>query len=124
MRKQRPYIWLQEHEQSGQADCGCKLKVGTTGAALWFCSIHETAPELLEALRAIKARINGEWDHPALTKQGPLNSITPQDILEIAEKAIAKADRCETRYRLRPSGGELPAMCRAGRGSGGRRKRP
>ena len=113
MRKQGPYIWLQEHEQSGQADCGCKLKVGAAGGALWFCSLHETATELLGALKALYNETSGK----------PRTSMLLL-LRKRAEKAIAKADRCEARYRLRPSGGEPPAMCRAGRGSGGRRKRP
>ncbi len=93
MSNKRPYLWLQEDEASGRAVCGCMLEIRSRGPAFWFCSFHESAPELLEALHAIKARVNGEWDHPALMRQGPLSSSTPRDILEIAEKAIAKAVR-------------------------------
>ncbi|HET7150857.1 MAG TPA: hypothetical protein VFI60_05565 [Candidatus Acidoferrum sp.] len=49
------------------------------------------APDLLEALTAIRARISGEWDNPALLKFGPLSDMT-SDIQIIARTAIAKAE--------------------------------
>lgn len=36
-------------------------------------------------LNAIKARINGEWDHPDLLELGPLLPNTAQDLLRILE---------------------------------------
>lgn len=52
--------------------------------------LFAAAPELLDALKAILARLNGEWDNPALTKIGPL-STEGADIEFIARAAIVKA---------------------------------
>lgn len=49
------------------------------------------APDLLEALEAIQARIKGEYDNPALRKVGPLSSSVDEDIEWIASQAINKA---------------------------------
>ena len=50
------------------------------------------APDLLEALKAIKARYEGVFDHPALLKQGALNTNAATDMWAIANRAIAKAE--------------------------------
>jgi hypothetical protein len=50
------------------------------------------APDMLDALQAITARIQGEWDHPALLAYGALGIIN-EDVLAIAGTAIAKAVR-------------------------------
>lgn len=50
-----------------------------------------SAPELLSALKAIKARINGVWDDPDLMAFGPLSANGDDDILELTTAAIAKA---------------------------------
>ena len=42
----------------------------------------------LAALRAIVARITGEWDHPDLMAVGPLTADSNQDILRIARGAL------------------------------------
>ena len=49
------------------------------------------APDMLEALTAAKARINGEWDNPSLVKFGPLGTET-DDVLTILSTAIVKAE--------------------------------
>ena len=41
------------------------------------------------ALEAIKARITGEWDYPALESFGGLTT-TREDCLAIAQEALAK----------------------------------
>ncbi len=41
-----------------------------------------------EALEAIQARINGEYDNPLLQKLGPLMVHTNDDILRIIEQTI------------------------------------
>jgi hypothetical protein len=51
------------------------------------------APQLLMALEAIKARIDGEYDHPALVAFGALRVNTEEDILEIATQAIASVPK-------------------------------
>ncbi len=50
------------------------------------------APELLEALTAIRARIAGEWDNPSLIKFGALSEDTEADIKKLAQAAIRKAE--------------------------------
>ena len=49
------------------------------------------APDLLAALRAIEARAEGEWDHPALVAFGPLTPDTSADILALARAALRQA---------------------------------
>ncbi len=49
-----------------------------------------TAPKLRETIQAIKARINGEWDNPALVKMGPLMSDAKEDIMRFVEAALAR----------------------------------
>lgn len=50
-----PYIWLQDEEDSGMADCGCMLVLSplSSGPAFHFCTMHAAAPELLEALEGV-----------------------------------------------------------------------
>ncbi len=50
------------------------------------------APELLETLKAIVARIDGEFDHSALIAKGPLTDDSDADIKEWIEAAIARAE--------------------------------
>ncbi len=47
-----------------------------------------TAESLRCALRAIIARIEGEWDQPDLVRAGPLDVDELVDIKRIAEKAL------------------------------------
>lgn len=47
--------------------------------------MKETTLTVSEALSAIKARIDGEWDNPALVKFGPLSTSVNDDILSIME---------------------------------------
>ena len=80
--------------------CGCRIESIDSlidsptidDEKIVYCPLHESAGELLEALQGIKARINGEYDHPALTKIGPLSS-TWGDINTIITNAIANATR-------------------------------
>lgn len=47
-----PYIWLQEHEKTGTAICGCELNnAGDDGPAFYQCPTHEIAFELLKELK-------------------------------------------------------------------------
>ena len=64
-KTQRPDIWLQDEEASGEGDCGCELlqnRAGS-GAALYYCKTHAAAPELLAALLAVEAI--AYWEGPA-----------------------------------------------------------
>ena len=51
----------------------------------------EAVPELIDALEAIRARIDGVWDHPALLKFGALSTACNKDIDRIIEDALQKA---------------------------------
>ena len=51
--------------------------------------------ELVGALRAIVARVNGEFDLPGLVSFGPLSTDIGVDVFDIARAAIAKAERGE-----------------------------
>jgi len=42
-----------------------------------------------EALEAIVARYNGEWDNPSLMKFGPLSTDTADDMFHIAKDALS-----------------------------------
>lgn len=44
---------------------------------------------LQQALQAIRARINGEFDHPALVAIGPLHPSTNTDVLRIIDQALS-----------------------------------
>lgn len=43
-----------------------------------------------EALQAIVALIDGEWDHPALVKEGPLLPYAEANIRAIARRAVGE----------------------------------
>lgn len=45
---------------------------------------HDTTGQMVTALAAIVARIQGEFDHPALVEFGPLSTDTMADVLAIA----------------------------------------
>lgn len=42
----------------------------------------------VQALNAIRARINGEWDNPDLLLVGPMTTDYKDDIIHIVEQAI------------------------------------
>ena len=52
----------------------------------------EAAPEMWDALTAIVARINGEFDNPALLKYGPLETERTGDVMKIARSIIKRLD--------------------------------
>ena len=82
-----------DHENECTLDCGCVLRreYEDTSVSITFCQTHKSTFEMWGALEAIKARINGEWDHPALVAIGALHTNPETDCLRIAEAAIAKA---------------------------------
>lgn len=45
-------------------------------------------PRMLDALLAIRARVEGEFDHPALVLHGPLSIDRAADCLAIAQNAL------------------------------------
>jgi hypothetical protein len=48
-------IWLQEDEEEGTADCGCRLIDDEEGARIIMCNKHKAADQLLAACRAVIA---------------------------------------------------------------------
>lgn len=55
-----PWIWLQEDEQEGHADCGCTLSLDD-GAKLNFCTMHAAAEELLGLLAEVLQHSSPAW---------------------------------------------------------------
>lgn len=49
-----PYIWLQDNEQVGRAECGCYID----GDAFYQCALHAAAPAMLALLKSVPP-ING-----------------------------------------------------------------
>ena len=94
-----PWEICEEFKQENQRKI--KPQDSKIGLALVFGDTEEeatanarliaAAPELLDALQAIAARINGVWDDPALMAFGPLSLDSDEDILKLANTAIAKA---------------------------------
>ena len=78
--------------------CGCfidgleeqQIRAGLDEPSIHYCSVHGAAPPFREALQAIRARINGEFDHLALVKFGPLTSDTTEDIRHIIEETARR----------------------------------
>ena len=106
--KHTPGPWkLNTDGDTGMNDSGCILdSIGhvivteiygtfkngrTTGEAEANARLIAAATDLLAALRAIVARINGVWDDPDLLAFGELLPDTEADIEAIASQAIAKA---------------------------------
>lgn len=66
-------------------ECGC-LAYYDQDSRDW--PVHLKALDLLKALQAVLARINGEWDHPALVAFGPLRTDPMEDIRYIVEEVL------------------------------------
>ncbi len=71
---------------SENADC-----TDTSPEILANACLIENSPDMFEALEAIQARVNGDYDHPALLKFGPLSHNIQADIALMATRAITKA---------------------------------
>lgn len=63
----------------------------TPKAAADLGPVFAVAPELLAALEAIVARVDGVYDHPGVKALGPLMAPST-DVHAIATKAIRKAE--------------------------------
>lgn len=93
-----PDIWLQEHENEGMAKCGCKLLSFAVdngdGAALYYCPLHETAPDLLKACKAQQKAIDLLFAMLAVKDDDffPSKSGQPWTALQLGNKAITKAE--------------------------------
>ena len=49
-----PFIWLQEDEVEGTADCGCRVTDSNgQGVQVHLCALHGAAPQMLAAAREI-----------------------------------------------------------------------
>jgi hypothetical protein len=69
----------------GKMDALCRA------AHEYICKSDQRIAELEVALTAIKARIGGEFDNPALVAYGPLLNTTA-DVLHIIEKSLDGKD--------------------------------
>jgi len=54
---------------------------------------YDRHQDTLHALRAIIARIHGDYDHPSLLARGPLTTSEIGDVLGFAKEILAKIDR-------------------------------
>ena len=82
-----PWIWLQDTEDYGKADCGCELFQSHegSGAAVLLCPLHDAAPALLAALARLLDESQGpDWDYFLCSGQ-------VEHVLIQARAAIAKA---------------------------------
>ena len=74
--EEMPYIWLQEQEQTGRAECGCRLTfdvpggAGTEGPAFFQCPMHDATPKLLAALEEAE-----EFLRPSSSKRVSIRSL-------------------------------------------------
>ena len=93
--------WNERYPNEQLAENYYFINAGETGAkgfrlagylSLPDVSLITAAPKLLEALQAIYARLQGEYDHPALVKYGLLLTDSDEDILNIAGAAIEEAE--------------------------------
>jgi hypothetical protein len=82
---------------NGSMDLICDLRGSPFVDDIAYNSLLIAAsPELLEACKAIVARINGEWDNPSLLKFGPCSENLIEDVLCLAKYPIAKAEGMKT----------------------------
>jgi len=52
--KKEPFIWLQEDEMRGAAECGCRVSnEDGCGVRVDLCPLHAAAPKMLAAVREI-----------------------------------------------------------------------
>ena len=53
------YIWLQDEEEDGRAECGCHLIASQedSGPAIHLCPMHSAAPNMLRVLGVLQKRI-------------------------------------------------------------------
>ncbi len=79
------YIWLQDDEEEGSAECGCTVYRAHKGSgpALILCPLHAAAPDLLAALKSIRQAC--KW-------QGGVTYKVKDADLEVVRAAIAKAE--------------------------------
>jgi len=93
-----PYIWLQDDETQGRADCGCTLnadgwKGDEAGAALFLCPLHEAAADLLGACKAQQKAIDVLFAMVLVRDNDflPSKSGKPWTALQLGNQAIEKA---------------------------------
>lgn len=59
--------------------------------------LQSSNTRLVEALVAVKARLNGEYDHPALVKQGPLGRFS-DDVERIIDSVLSAHHKQEVNH--------------------------
>jgi len=87
-----PYIWLNEEEVDGLADCGCSLNrdyKSSDNPAVFLCPLHEAAGKLLEAAKEMISQFIGEGESIKMPVMSAL-AIQPS-ILKLKE-AISKSE--------------------------------
>lgn len=80
-RDDRMWMWLNPHEESGEAECGCWLGYDDGHDAMFeMCILHLAADDLLEALKRAEAEITDP-------NRGPSG---PKNTLQVINAALAK----------------------------------
>lgn len=74
--------------QSHEADLVATIESSDINEAKKRAALCAGSKNMYSVLRAIKARIQGEWDNPHLMALGPLMANTNDDILRFVEQAI------------------------------------
>lgn len=92
-RSTLPKIWSKDGPVAVICDrLGAVAAASIDADARLIAAAPETAAErdrLREALEAIRSRIQGEWDNPSLAKFGPLATPMVDDLLAMANAALA-----------------------------------
>ena len=93
---ERPYgepgLFVSRGDPAATNPLICKVREGLrTGEPEANARLIAAAPDLLEVVQAIDARLHGRFDDPALLSMGPLNTNPTRDILTWTGRAITKA---------------------------------
>lgn len=83
--KREPFIWLQEDETEGAADCGCRVIDDDQGVRVILCPLHQAAPRMIPAFKEIA-------DTAALISTGKVDARARIERIEwVARWALALA---------------------------------
>lgn len=87
------YTVIEKDGAAKSYECGmCGVSSADLDAARAHHAVHVAGPDMLRAHKAIRARIEGEWDQPDLVSMGDLNGVPANDFMKWTEAAIAKAE--------------------------------
>lgn len=91
-RQTEPYIWLNDGEEEGIANCRCRLVCNAyrfNNPAVYFCKLHQSAEALLAACQDIATNYR-------LTPIDPYHKEQPKDAIQRLLNAITAATSSTT----------------------------